>query len=516
MAIHAAQNNLDYNTDQGNGTHKLCVQLLQDIASKSAVLSKPMEIRSDTLHAMMLTRVQHAASTAEKLAETARIQTGSVAQAIFMVLNHGSIRRGAPKSELGYEGCLSVIEAALAKPGPLRLAVLTFPFRDRNPFKNVGALPDAGEAETLVRFWTIGKAIACLGVPCKVVALRDGTRYPSAGHYPMEEKRRYGVALQDIVKALGLGEHLEFHDVDERTDEECQEAYEIRQAGHKKMFDEEMASMLETFGRHRTELLSACSEDKFGQVMNGIPGGDALLPVFYAMLHWLPPSVTPSCSGETYGMQERSDVMHRVANIFTPCVDDFLESSRQDLVWETLHSTFQYVSAYRSRSAANNTLGLDDVMAVAPGALRMSIHNKSKDNGIQFPVSVGANPHRTPWHGTAEARFSKRNRALIFDTKLAAEMWTSHVAVLPTIPSSESAGCQAALESTDESSVLAWQRYCTNLGKSKQPFFFADTSTLPSEWHSDSVLSSLPMPAKESPEFLKTQKRLKRARLAGA
>merc|ERR1711881_831755 len=113
--------------------------------------------------------------------------------------------------------------------------------------------------------------------------------------------------------------------------------------------------------------------------MREVPGGEALLPVFYAMLHWLTPS------------------------------------------------------AYRSRSAANNALGLDDVSAVAPNAIRMSIHNKSPDNGVQFPIKVGVNVHRTPWHGTAEVRFSKREKALVIDTKLAAEMWRSHVAVLPSI-----------------------------------------------------------------------------------
>jgi hypothetical protein len=194
---------IDYNTDQGNGTHLLCSKMLEEGNYTSAeVFSKSLDIKSETLHAMMLTRVQHATNVAQNLAKKAKAEASSLSEAIFSILDRRGIRRGAAKSEIGRAGCLREIEAALARPDPLRLAVLTFPFRDRHPFKNVGALPDAGEAESLIRLWTIAKAISCLGVPCKVVALRDGTRYPSTWHYPIEEKRRYGDGFRDLVQAL--------------------------------------------------------------------------------------------------------------------------------------------------------------------------------------------------------------------------------------------------------------------------------------------------------------------------
>merc|ERR1719230_805364 len=128
----------DYNTDQGNGTHLLCSELLNAGEFTSAeVLSKPLDIKSETLHAMMLTRVQHAANVAQNLAKKAKAETSSLSEAVFSILDKGDIRRGAAKSEVGRFGCLQEIEAALASPGALRFAVLTFPFRDHHPFKNV-------------------------------------------------------------------------------------------------------------------------------------------------------------------------------------------------------------------------------------------------------------------------------------------------------------------------------------------------------------------------------------------
>merc|ERR1712190_198655 len=200
--------------------------------------------------------------------------------------------------------------------------------------------------------------------------------------------------------------------------------------------------------------------------------GESLLPVFYSTLHTLPPSVTPA-DCQAYGLPERSALMRCLLDIFKRSANEEIELSRQNLVWETLVSTCKYVSAYRSRSAANNQLGLDDVSAVAPDALRMSIHNKSSDNGAQFPVRVSLNVHRTPWHGTAEVRFSKREKALVIDTKLAAEMWKTHAAVLPFLHDAD--------EGEKDGRAEAWQRYAAKLAHAGQPFFFADTSTLPAD-----------------------------------
>jgi hypothetical protein len=274
------------------------------------------------------------------------------------------------------------IEAALAKSGTLTLAVLTFPFRDRHPFKNVGQSPDAGELESLIRLWTVGKAINLCGIACKVVALRDGNRYPCTWHIPSEEKAAYGDGFRLMVHSLALDDVLEVRDVDERTEAETLEAWQTRTQGHAKAYQSELTQIMEELSLHRDMLFSAASETEFAKLMTRLPCGSALLDMFYPMLHWSPPCTTPSGK---YGVVERRELIRRLVNVFKPDGCPELEGARRELLWEALTSAAQYISSYKSRSAANNVLGLDDVAAVAPNSLRLSIHNKSKDNGSQFP-----------------------------------------------------------------------------------------------------------------------------------
>jgi len=100
------------------------------------------------------------------------------------------------------------------------------------------------------------------------------------------------------------------------------------------------------------------------------------------------------------------------------------------------------------------------------------------------------------------------------DTKLAAEMWNTHAAVLPFLHDAD--------EGEKDGRAEAWQRYAAKLAHARQPFFFADTSTLPADWHDDSILASLPKPAKQAPK-IREDRRAKKgavqpqgAQLAGA
>lgn len=474
----------EYNTNQGTGTHELCSRLLQEQGgnvSMEKLLIRSEEIGCELLHSMMTTRRELASVSAASLAQKAFKQAGTLPGSILDILDKTGVRRGTAKSPAARQQCLKEIEAALEKPGPLTLAVLTFPFRDMHPFKTVGQLPDAGELEALVRLWTIGKAISCLGLQCKVIALRDGVRYPSGWHYSLEGKQAYGDSLRDIVDALSLGDCLEVRDVDDRSEHETEAAYDARMRGHQEAYESELKVLLALFETSSSKLFSAASEDEFRMHFLEMPRGQEMLPMFYAMLHGLPACATPQ-AGEFQGVSERQDLMARIVGVFSPSAEQSEETSRQELMWQTLVNASMYVSAYKSRSAANNPSGLDDVAAAAPNALRLSIHNKSKDNGQQFPIKVGYNSHRTPWHGSAELRFSGHEKAVIFDVKMAAEMWSAHVAVLP------STNIDVATKSKH---AVAWERYCARLRDAKQPLFFADSSTLPEKWRDSEVLVSL-------------------------
>merc|ERR1712046_469918 len=115
----------------------------------------------------------------------------------------------------------------------------------------------------------------------------------------------------------------------------------------------------------------------------------------------------------------------------------------------------------------------------------------------------------TGHHGTAEARFSKSEKSLVFDTKLAAEMWNTHVAVSPSL---------GERKDMEDHRAVAWHTYAAKLADARQPLFFADVSTLPAAWHDDLTLASLPLPVKVDAKKMREEARLrkKNAKIGGA
>jgi pyoverdine/dityrosine biosynthesis protein Dit1 len=482
-AIGADEEVPEFNTDQGNGTHRLCHALLQEHGDASVPdwEASARFIDASSLRALMFQRREYARAAAKSMADGALKDKLSPAEAVLGILDKRGLRRGSAKSDLGRTSCLAGIQQALAKEGPLTLAVLTFPFHDRHPFKTVGQLPDAGEIESLLRFWTIAKAINMCGIDCKFIALRDGNRYPCTWHISPNMKRAYGEAMRELVHGLEIDDVVEVRDVDDKGPLETQTAYEQRIDAHSLMYKDELARFMDELISHWACLKVASCEADFAFRLSQLPSGCILLPMFYPMLHWSPPCATPAFDS-SYSHAERLAVIKRLVNVFKPCQVPLEEDTRQELLWQALCAAAQYISAYRSRSAANNVLGLDDVAAAAPNSLRCSIHNKSKDNGSQFPLQVSGNVHRTPWHGTAELRFSRQEKLAVIDVKLAAEMWHSHVAVLPMV------SCVDL--SASASPTSSWMAYCNRLAKARQPFFFADESSLPAGW-ADEKLETL-------------------------
>lgn len=471
----------EYNTDQGNGTHQLCHELLFKHGDGAV---PAWEERSETVSALSLQRLmiqrrENARAAAQVMADRAFKDKLTPAEAVLSILNKRGLRRGSAKSDKARASCLAEIEQALSREGPLTLAVLTFPFRDQHPFKNVGQLPDAGEVESLMRFWTVATAINLCGIPCKFVALRDGNRYPCTWHISPQSKRAYGDAFREFVHGLEIDDVLEVRDIDDRAPHEPQDVYENRIHLHSLVYEEKLEELMCELNCQWENLKAACSEADFAFRLSQLPSGQTLLPMFYPMLHWSPPCATPSEGEVPLRPPERLMLAKRLVGVFEQCDDPVDESARSTLLWQSLCSAAQYVSAYKSRSAANNKFGLDDVAASAPNCVRCSIHNKSKDNGQQFPLQVSANVHRTPWHGTAELRFSRQERQAVVDVKLAAEMWHTHVAILPR------RSCTGVVN--DKSAVGSWLAYCNRLADAKQPFFFGDESSLPAGWKDEGL-----------------------------
>lgn len=235
-----------------------------------------------------------------------------------------------------------------------------------------------------------------------------------------------------------------------------------------------------------------------------------MLPMFYAMLHGVPPSLTPVL-GEPYGAIERRRIMSSMIGVFerkedwskTELENETEDAPRQALMWECLEMGAKYIAAYKSRSATNNRLQLDDVGGQLPGALRMSIHNKSPDHGFQFPIVVANSPHRTPWHGTAQLRYSRGEKRNIIDIHLAAELWNDNTAVIPS-------GAELArhnyMEPLSSVAEVAWNNYMGALEKAGQPLMFADQASLGEKWQQPATFSNLLAPEVDAGVKTKKQK----------
>merc|ERR1719215_819610 len=111
--------------------------------------------------------------------------------------------------------------------------------------KSLGQAPDAGELESLFRLWTIGRTIGLLGIKCRVVALRDGFRYPSHWHLPAEWKWSYGDRLRELVHSFALDDLLEVRDLNEKGDFETDAAFSLRVQSHHEIYEENLQGFLD-------------------------------------------------------------------------------------------------------------------------------------------------------------------------------------------------------------------------------------------------------------------------------
>jgi len=72
----------------------------------------------------------------------------------------------------------------------------------------------------------------------------------------------------------------------------------------------------------------------------------------------------------------------------------------------------------------------------------------------------------------------------VIDVKLAAEMWHTHVPILPIASDSPPDGSRDA----------SWASYCNRLAAANQPLFCADSGSLPSDWQTVGLESLMNRP----------------------
>jgi pyoverdine/dityrosine biosynthesis protein Dit1 len=173
--IIAPESVIDHQYNSDSGTHAIITNILAqdfhlrdassyrlDPASHCALTAA--QVRTTVWPGLKTTAEQQAEILASKAlkraADTSRWAGIPTLPRVFVeVLLDKKIRRGPLPSLAAREERINTIKASLSATGAMRMALLIFPNRDRNPAKNDGQLPDLGETCALLRLWTICRAM---------------------------------------------------------------------------------------------------------------------------------------------------------------------------------------------------------------------------------------------------------------------------------------------------------------------------------------------------------------------
>lgn len=378
-------------------------------------------------------------------------------------------------------------------PEGLRLAILALPVRDRNPAKNDGPMPDLGEADTILRIWTVAQSIElartsffqlrisqlekAAGIvikdqaqaqallrtpqsapaddrilrrlqrpgysvewlergflakkqsPVRVLAIRDSRRYPSYFTDLEPDIRIYDQGLEYLEKALGTQDLLDI-----RTHEQLEAEREPKEvvmfhSQRDELYREKLAAACAPFEAAKETLLELGDQEAFFHRVHILDPSGKIPNLFEAILHGRRHPELAECSNAFR--------LGFLAKIYSRQGTAELETLRQRVIWSSLVGAAQYVAAYEANTGAKNRASLDDVEFLCPGSLRLSIHKKPESAG-QFLVLIGPSVHRTPWHGTAALHGSLNSKAVSLEIRMSIELKNENYVPVFVSPSSES------------------------------------------------------------------------------
>jgi hypothetical protein len=256
--------------------------------------------------------------------------------------------------------------------------------------------------------------------PISILAIRDARRYPCFSSESESDIEHYKDELNRMhdVLQIGGGVILTSH-------EELEAQINPIELGKFRVHRETIyrgkkEKYLEIFQSKKQDLFKACSRTEFLNLLGAYESSGKIPAIFEAILHSKHHDSLLAWSSQ-FGVEASQHALHFLMTIYQPRCESQLELLRQELLWQTLAGAVEYVAAYESNSKGGNHLQLDDVELVAPGSIRLSIHQKPEYAG-HFAVQVGASVHRTPWHGTAYVREDSQGKGYVLESRLALEL----------------------------------------------------------------------------------------------
>ncbi|MGY3133743.1 hypothetical protein ACVWZM_004425 [Bradyrhizobium sp. USDA 4501] len=234
-------------------------------------------------------------------------------------------------------------------------------------------------------------------VPVRILACRDAGRYPCFDTVSLEQIANYRAVLSDAVEAFSIDQRF-FRLIDyAEIKKSVQGTPGHKQAMH--YFAKRKAGFLSDVERILPTIWSTRGRDEMRKELSEIDPEGVLTPLFEPILFSLEHSCVSDIARQT-GLSEQRLYVQAMQTIYLPQDDEKVERLRRQLIDASLRGAALYCAAYEANTGSKNPVGFDDVAAVFPNALRMSIHQKPESVG-HFTVHVSPTRNRTPWHGTA-------------------------------------------------------------------------------------------------------------------
>lgn len=240
-----------------------------------------------------------------------------------------------------------------------------------------------------------------------ISAIQDAGRYPCFSNLNKAAIADYRKFLLEMMELLHIEpRHLvlvDYGDVAGSADQTMRKKRDVFYASRFQAFFDPISTNIR-------KLLSCNGKKEFMQLLNVLEVDGIVAPLFEPLLFSILQSRIGAYALE-HGCDDEDIYFQVMENIYRPQSAANLEQLRTYVVSETLESACRYCAAYEANTGSKNPQGFDDVLALFPRALRMSIHGKDESIG-HFSISVSPTGNRTPWHGTAALSEDKRSSFL--------------------------------------------------------------------------------------------------------
>ncbi|MBO4221805.1 hypothetical protein [Bradyrhizobium neotropicale] len=234
-------------------------------------------------------------------------------------------------------------------------------------------------------------------IPVRILACRDAGRYPCFDTVSLDQIANYRAVLSDAVEAFSIDQRffrlIDYAEIKKSVQGTSGHNEAMRYLAKRK------AGFVSDIERLLPTIWSARGRDEMHKVLTEIDQEGVLTPLFEPILFSLEHPYISDVARQT-GLDEQQLYFEAMQSIYLPQNDERLERLRRQLIEESLRGAALYCAAYEANTGSKNPVGFDDVAAVFPNALRMSIHQKPESVG-HFTVHVSPTRKRTPWHGTA-------------------------------------------------------------------------------------------------------------------